>query len=59
MYNISKIVVIVVIFLLVGSSAIDGYYWYRLDTARKQLTNTKVQLDNIDAVVQLGRTIKE
>jgi len=46
MYNIWKKLFIVVIVLLVGSSAVGGYFWYQLNVTRNQLTDTEVQLTN-------------
>ncbi len=64
MYNIWKIVFIVVIILLVGSSAVGGYYWYKLDTVREQLANAEIQLDDTlgelyDTQIQLEDTLGE
>lgn len=64
MYNIRKIVFIVIIILFVGSSAVSGYYWARLDTAREQLADSEIQLDDTleelhDAQIQLDDTLGE
>ncbi len=64
MYNIRKIVFIVIIILLVGSSTVSGYYWSRLDTAREQLADSEIQLDDTleelrDAQIQLDDTLGE
>ncbi len=54
MYSIWKRLFIVVIILLVGSSAFGGYSWYQLNITKNQLANTKLQLDN--TLVELDTT---
>ncbi len=64
MYKIWKGLFIVVIILLVSSSAFGGYFWYQLNVTKNQLADTKVQLANtlveLDATkVQLDNTLVE
>ena len=57
MYNIWKRLFIVVIILLVSSSAFGGYFWYQLNVTKNQLADTKVQLDS--TLVELDNTEAE
>ena len=57
MYSIWKRLFIVVIILLVSSSAFGGYSWYQLNITKNQLADTKVQLDN--TLVELDNTLAE
>ncbi len=64
MYSIWKRLFIVVIILLVSSSAFGGYSWYQLNITKNQLANTKLQLDNTlveldNTKVQLDNTLVE
>ncbi len=54
MYNLWKRLFIVVIILLVSSSAFGGYLWYQLNATRNQLADTKVQFDT--TLVELDNT---
>ncbi len=54
MYSIWKRLFIVVLILLVSSSALGGYSWYQLKVTKNQLADTKVQSDN--TLVELDTT---
>ncbi len=64
MYNTWKRLFMVVIILLVSSSAFGGYFWYQLNVTKNQLDATKIQLANIlveldTTKVQLANTLVE
>ncbi len=49
MYAISKRLFIVVLILLVGSSAVGSYFWYQSSVTKLRLANVETRLDNTEA----------